>query len=169
VAQVALTASRIVAELKKCGFDYVVTVPDDDSRRLYRLIEGRPEFKLVSACREGEVIAIAAGLMLGGKSPVVLIQNTGFYESGDSLRGLAIDLKLPMLLLISCRGWKSGNTPMTDSASIYLRPALDAWGIRHHLVEDDRHIDRISLALDEAKKVQKPVAILLGCEISDDE
>jgi phosphonopyruvate decarboxylase len=168
VAQVALTASKILTELKKCGFDYVVTVPDDDSRRLYRLIESRPEFKLVSACREGEVIAIAAGLMLGGKSPVVLIQNTGFYESGDSVRGLAIDLHLPMLFLISCRGWKS-NAPMTDSAAIYIRQAIEDWGIHHHLVEDDRHIDRISLALDEAKKAQKPVAVLLGCEISDDE
>ena len=164
----ALTASKILTELKKCGFDYVVTVPDDDSRRLYRLIESRPEFKLVSACREGEVIAIAAGLMLGGKSPVVLIQNTGFYESGDSLRGLTIDLKLPMVILISCRGWKS-HAPMTDSASIYIRPALDAWGIKHHLVENDEDVSKIAVAHHEATKAQRPTAVLFGCDISDDE
>ncbi len=166
--EVALTADKIIGELKKCDFDYIVTVPDDDSRRLYRRLQGDNEIKLISACREGEAIAIAAGLMLGGKSPLVLIQNTGFYESGDSIRGLAIDLHLPMLLMISCRGWKT-NAPMTDSASIYIRQAIDAWSMHHHLVEDDKHVNRISLALDEAKKMRKPVAVLLGCEISDDE
>lgn len=164
----ALTASKIVAELKKCGFDYIVTVPDDGSRRLYHRLQSQPDFTLVPGCREGEIIAIAVGLMLGGKSPVVLMQNTGFYESGDSLRGLAIDLKLPMLLLISCRGWKS-DAPMTDSAAIFIRPALDAWGIRHHLVESNEDVGKISLASGEARDAQKPVAVLFGSEISDDE
>lgn len=163
----ALTAGKIIAELTKCGFDYAVTVPDDDSRRLYHRLQSQPGFRLISACREGEVIAIAVGLMLGGKSPLVLIQNTGFYESGDSLRGLAIDLKLPMVLLIACRGWKS-HAPMTDSAAIYIRPVLDGWGIKHHLVESDSDVSRISLALNEAKKSQKPVAVLLGSEVNDD-
>ena len=163
---VALTASKIIGELKKCDFDYIVTVPDDGTRRLYTRLQKTPDFKLIPACREGEAIAIAAGLMLGGKSPLVLIQNTGFYESGDSIRGLAIDLHLPMLLMISCRGWKS-NAPMTDSAAIYIRPAIEAWGIHHHLIEDNQHVSRISQALDEARKARKPVAVLLGCEIDD--
>ena len=46
---------------------------------------------------EGETFAIAQGLLMGGKKPVVCIQNTGFFESGDSIRGIWIDLKLPIL------------------------------------------------------------------------
>ncbi len=35
-------------------------------------------------------MAIAAGLMLTGKRPVVQIQNTGFYEACDSIRGICL-------------------------------------------------------------------------------
>ena len=50
-------------------------------------------------------MAIAAGLWVGGKRPVVLIQNTGMFESGDSIRGLALDVDFPLVMMIGYRGW----------------------------------------------------------------
>ena len=44
---------------------------------------------------------------MGGKKPVVLIQNTGMMESGDSIRGLALDINLPLVMLIGYRGWNA--------------------------------------------------------------
>ena len=119
-------------------------------------------------CREGEAIAVAVGLMLGGKEPVVVHQNTGFFESGDSVRSLALDLHLPLLLLIGYRGWKHG-APMTDSAAIFTEPILDAWGIKYYLVETDEDVEKISLGYKEARETQKTVVILLGggCEHLD--
>ena len=160
---VPLTAARTIEELKKCGITHIVCLPDSASRFLYNAIKSKPEFTLVPVCREGEAIAIAAGLLLGGKQPVVMHQNTGFFESGDSVRGLALDLALPILLMISYRGWQHGS-PMTDSAGIFLEPMLDTWGVKHYLVESDEDVEKISLAFKETHQTRKPVAILIGKE-----
>ena len=130
---------------------------------MYEAMMSQHGLTLVPICREGEAIAIAAGLMLGGKEPVVLHQSTGFFESGDSVRGLALDLGLPLLLLIGYRGWHR-NAPVTDSAAIFLEPILDTWGIKHYLVEIDRDVERISMGYKEAHETNKPVAILIGNE-----
>ncbi|MFC1992745.1 thiamine pyrophosphate-binding protein [Chloroflexota bacterium] len=158
-----LTADRILDELKKCGITHVVCLPDREGKFVYEAMIRHPDFTVVPVCREGEAIPIAAGLMLGGKEPMVMQQNTGFFESGDSVRGMALDLQLPLLLLINYRGWRR-NSPMTDSAAIFIEPILDAWGIKHYLVETDEEIERISFGFKEARETRRPVAILFGRE-----
>ena len=159
----SLTADRVLDELKKCGITHIIWLPDSESRFMYEAMMSQHELTLVPICREGEAIAIAAGLMLGGKEPVVLHQNTGFFESGDSVRGLALDLQLPLLLLIGYRGWRR-DAPMTDSAAIFIEPILDTWGIKHYLVEADEDVERISMGYKQAHETNKPVAILIGRE-----
>ncbi len=159
----AITANKILDQLRDCGITHVVWLPDSESRFMYDSLLNRPEFTLVPICREGEAIAIAMGLMLGGKKTVVLHQNTGFFESGDSVRGLALDLHLPLLLLIGYRGWRR-DRPITDSAAIFTEPILKAWNITHYLVENDRDTGKIATGYEEALKIKKPVVILLGTE-----
>ncbi len=158
-----LTANKILDQLSVCGITHVVWLPDSESRFMYDSLLSRPEFTLVPVCREGEAIAIAAGLMLGGKKVVVLHQNTGFFESGDSIRGLSLDLHLPLLMLIGYRGWQR-NHPLTDSAAIFTEPILNAWNIRHYLIENDEDAEKIATGYEEAQKTNNPVVILIGTE-----
>lgn len=162
----SLTAGKIVDELRKCGITHIVWLPDTESQIVCEAAMGQPDFTLVPVCREGEAIAIAVGLMLGGKEPVVVHQNTGFLDSGDSIRSLALDLQLPLLLIIGYRGWRHGS-PMTDSAAIYTEPILDAWGIKHYLVETDEDVTKISLGYKEAHETHKPVVILIRREYEE--
>lgn len=162
----SLRAQGILEELKKCGVTHIVWLPDSESRFMYDAIQGESSLTLVPVCREGEAMAVAAGLFLGGKSPVVLIQNTGFFESGDSVRGICLDLKLPMLLMIGYRGFETEKS-MTDSAGIFLEPMLKTWGIPYYIVEDDRHVSRISRAFREAQAASKPVGILIAKEYDE--
>ena len=130
---------------------------------MYQLLTNEPSLDLIPVCREGETMAIAAGLWVGGKKPLVLIQNTGIYESGDSIRGLGLDVNQPLLMLIGYRGWsRHGVTP--DSAAQYIEHILHAWGIKYYLIETDEDADRISIAAEEAERDQKPVAVLIGTE-----
>ncbi len=156
-----LTADKIARELRKCGVTHVVGLPDGESNSVYEAAVTQDGLTVVPICREGEAVAIAAGLLLGGKTPIVLHQNTGFFEAGDSIRGLALDLHLPLLMMIGYRGWQR-DKPLTDSAAIFLEPMLDTWGIKHYLVESENDIQAVSQALREANETQKPVAILLG-------
>ena len=120
---------------------------------------------MLYGCREGESIAIAAGVWVGGKNPVVLIQNTGMFEAGDSIRGLGIDIEFPLVMMIGYRGW-TGHGITKDSAARFTEPILHTCGINYYLVESNDDVDRISVAFEEAERTRRSVACLLGAEYS---
>ena len=158
-----LSADGVVRTLKELGFTHVVWLPDSEANFMYQVLSRDSQLKLVQVCREAETMAIAVGLMMGGKQPACLIQNTGLMESGDSLRGLVLDLEIPMLIMVGYRGWR-GGAPMSDSAGHFLEPILDAWGVKHYLIESDADLSRIGEAWKEAQATSGPVAVLIGRE-----
>ena len=160
----SLRAQGVVNQLTSCGVTHVVWLPDTESKFMYDAIGAEPSLTLVPICREGEGPAVAVGLIAGGKKPVVLIQNTGFFESGDSIRGICLDLKLPMLLMIGYRGYNGPSQAMQDSAGVFLEPMLKTWGIPYHIVEDDNDAHYISQGYKEAEQRSGPVAVLIGRE-----
>ena len=161
--EVSLHPASVVAELKKNDISHVVWLPDSETNFMYQLLTNEPTLDLVPVCREGETMAIAAGLWVGGKRPIVLIQNTGIFEAGDSIRGLGLDVNQPLVMLVGYRGW-SRHGLTRDSAARFIEHILHAWGISYYLIETDDDADRISLAIEEADKTQKPVAVLVGTE-----
>ena len=161
--EVILHPASVVAELKKNDISHVVWLPDSETNFMYQLLTNEPTLDLVPVCREGETMAIAAGLWVGGKRPIVLIQNTGIFEAGDSIRGLGLDVNQPLVMLVGYRGW-SRHGLTKDSAARFIEHILHAWGISYYLIETDDDADRISLAIEEADKTQKPVAVLVGTE-----
>ena len=161
--EVILHPASVVAELKKNDISHVVWLPDSETNFMYQLLTNEPTLDLVPVCREGETMAIAAGLWVGGKRPIVLIQNTGIFEAGDSIRGLGLDVNQPLVMLVGYRGW-SRHGLTRDSAARFIEHILHAWGISYYLIETDDDADRISLAIEEPDKTQKPVAVLVGTE-----
>ncbi len=161
--EVVLHPASVVEELKKNNISHVVWLPDSETNFMYQLLTGEPSLSLVPVCREGETMAIAAGLWVGGKRPIVLIQNTGIFESGDSIRGLGLDVNQPLVMLVGYRGW-SRHGITTDSAARFIEHILHAWGINYYLIETDEDADRISVAIAESERTQKPVAVLVGTE-----
>ena len=87
-------------------------------------------------------------------------QNTGLFESGDSVRGMWIDLKLPIMALIGYRGYEGGG-PSADSAATFLEPILNAWGIPFEIVENDQQVeDVVPRMYQQAKDRPGPAAVL---------
>lgn len=159
----SLTAQRVLDELKACGVTDLIWLPDSESAGMYQALQAEPSIRAIPVCREGEAIPIALGLQVGGRVPVVLMQSTGFYEQADSLRGLAIDLGMPLLLLIGYRGWQRGQ-PLTDSAATYLEPNLRAWDLPYDLVESNTEVGKIGAAFRRTQTESRPVAVLIGAE-----
>ena len=160
-----LTPPPIIEQFKKNGVTHVIWLPDSETNFMYELMTREEKLKIVPVCREGESIAIAAGVWVGGKKPVVLIQNTGMFEAGDSIRGLGIDIEFPLVMMIGYRGWtRHGITK--DSAARFTEPILHAYGINFYLIESNDDVDRISVAFEEAERTRRPVACLLGAEYS---
>src|SRR5262245_18059362 len=104
--------------MKKNSETHVVWLPDSETNWLFTLIEAEPTLTLVGINREGLAFSAAAGLSVGGKTPLVLIQNTGLMESGDSLRGWGLNLDIPVVLMVGYRGYTRHGVN-TDSAATY--------------------------------------------------
>ncbi|MSU72550.1 MAG: hypothetical protein EXS43_09440 [Opitutus sp.] len=99
------SARLIIEQLRACGITHVVALPDNASKALLEGLAAQPDIRVFGVTREGEAWAVAAGLWIGGGAPAVLIQNTGFLESGDALRGTAMRMRIPLLCLLTYRGY----------------------------------------------------------------
>lgn len=158
-----LSPDTILAQITKNGVTHVVWLPDSETNWLYMLMKSEPSLRLVPVSNEALAFSAAAGLSFGGSVPLILIQNTGMMDSGNSLRGWAIDLSVPVVLMVGYRGWtRHGVT--RDSAAVYTERFLNAFGINYYLVESDADAERISVAFDEARRTARPVATLIADE-----
>ncbi|MGZ5138310.1 MAG: thiamine pyrophosphate-binding protein [Burkholderiales bacterium] len=158
-----LSPETVLAQMKKHGVTHVVWLPDSETNWLYLLIQAEPSLTLVAVSREGLAASIAAGISAGGKKPLILIQNTGLMESGDSIRGWLLGLNIPVVLMVGLRGWTRHGVTQ-DTAAVYTERFLNAFNINYYLVESDADASRISVAFEEAEKTNRPVAVLVGDE-----
>src|SRR5919109_2493047 len=94
---VALSPETVLGEMKKNGVTHVVWLPDSETNWLYLLMKSEPSLTLVGVNREGLAFSAASGIYAGGKTPLILIQNTGLMESGDSMRGWTIQMEVPVV------------------------------------------------------------------------
>lgn len=148
---------KVVEAMESLGISHVVWLPDSSLGIWENALVSSKALRLVRVCREGEAWAMAAGLYLGGARPLVVMQNTGFFESGDSMRNALFDLGLPLYAIVGYRSYllpdaDAGETqgrPDTlpgrrsrDTACRFTEPVLAAWGLRHVLVQspDELHL-----------------------------
>src|SRR5580704_9908452 len=118
----------VAAAFKECGITDVVWIHDTELGRWDEALRSDPALRLLRVCREGEAIAVAAGLWLGGRRPIVLMQCTGFFEAGDALRNFIHDLRLPLFLVVGVRSYNAHRQGSTaDTCPVFTEPILQAW------------------------------------------
>ena len=94
------TGPEIVDELTAMSITHVVWVPDSVMGLWEPALESATTIRLIRVCREGEAWPLAAGLVIGGQFPLVLMQTTGLFESGDAMRNVIHDMRLPVFSLM---------------------------------------------------------------------
>ena len=96
-------------------------------------------------------------------TPVIIIQNTGFLESGDAIRGTVFNMEIPVVSLIGYRGYHTmqPDAPRIDTAATFLEPTLKAWGLPYNTIETDDDIPYISEAFKKAQETSMPTAVLI--------
>lgn len=163
-----IKAHKLLAEIKKHGITHVVGVPDNGTQALFGRLWNDPGIEVIVTSREGEAFALASGLYLGGKRPLVVIQNTGFLEAGDAFRGTAYNMGIPLVMLIGYRGYRSlePDAERVDTAATFFEPTLAAWNIPCFQLRSDDDLDRVSAAFERAAGISSPAAVILVEESS---
>jgi sulfopyruvate decarboxylase TPP-binding subunit len=164
-AKAELHGAAILAAIKASGVEFILSVPDIvTSAGLLRPISRDPDLRLVRVCKEDECIGIASGLHYCDKRALTLIQYTGFLDSINAIRAVAVEYKQPICMMIGLLGHEPERAP-TQSGRYGVRiiePILDAMGIAHDLISQDSDVAKIKPAIDKAYAQSLPVALLIG-------
>lgn len=128
----------IVAVLNQLGVTDVVWLPDSDIGRWESAFQDAAGLRLLRVAREGEAMALAAGLYLGGRRPVVMVQCTGFFEAGDSFRNVVHDLRLPLFVLVGVRSYRDYRHGRSrDTCPVFCEPIIQAWKIPYRWLDPE--------------------------------
>jgi len=158
-----LEGPAVAAALKEAGVTHIVWIPDSDLGTWEPAILATPGLKLVRVCREGEAIALAGGLLLGGQRPLVVIQCTGLFEAGDALRNLVHDMRLPLFFVIGVRSYIAHQKKATaDTCPVFTEPIIQAWQIPYVVLDNRSTADDLAAAYLQAQKERRAGAALIA-------
>ena len=157
----ASTAVALRRVLSTCAITDVVTVPDS-TIGAWDAVAVASGARVVRVCREGEAWGVAMGLHLGGRRPLVLIQCTGLFESGDALRNVLHDWQLPIPAIIGYRSYLNQSTLPGDTCLVFTEPVLTAWQVPWRLVRDDAELAAGGEFLHDHRAAGRAAALLVA-------
>lgn len=158
-----LDGPSVVAALKECGVTHVVWLPDSQLGTWEPALRAATDLPLIRVCREGEAMAVAGGLLLGGQWPVVLVQCTGFFEAGDAFRNIVHDLQLPLFVVIDVRSYTAHREGRSnDSCPVFAEPIVRAWQIPYVFLDRQHTAADLAAAYRQARAEGRAGAVLVA-------
>jgi sulfopyruvate decarboxylase subunit alpha len=164
-SQDLLRGASIIREIKAGRIEFVVSVPDiTTSEGLLRPLSQMSDPRLVRVCKEDEGVAICAGLSYCNRRALLLIQQTGMFDSINAIRGVAVEYSLPICMMVGLLEKEPGVLPRQSKryAVRIVEPVLDAMGITYHEIESEADVDKIAPAIETAYAQMQPVVLLIG-------
>ena len=161
----ALHGEAILREIRASGIHYVLALPDlHTSKGLLHPLTRSGDPPIIRLAREDEGIGVASGLSYCGKRALLMMQYTGLLDSVNALRAVSLDYKLPLVMMVGLLGHDPEKPPHESPryGVQVVTPILDAMGVEHHTLYDDRDLGKIRMAIDRAYDAAKPVAILIA-------
>jgi sulfopyruvate decarboxylase TPP-binding subunit len=164
-ATAELHGAKIIEAITASRIEFVISVPDiTTSEGLLRPLARATNPRLIRICKEDEGVGICAGLAYCERRALLLIQNTGLFDSINAIRGVAIEYSLPICMMVGLLEKEAGLLPRESKryGVRIVEPILDIMGITHHLLDTDDDIDKIRPAIDDAYTRSRPVVLLVG-------
>ncbi len=152
---------KLYEEIKKSGIDLILSLPCILLKGLLKLIDEKNEIQHIPITREEEGVGIAAGAYLGGKTPAILMQNSGLGNSINAIKSLLQLYKIPVIFIMSHRG-AEGEKILAQIPMGQLTPdLLDLLNIRKYIIHSMEKIKEVKIAVSISKKSKESVGILL--------
>ncbi len=91
---------------------------------------------------------------------MVMMQTTGLFESGDALRNVLFDLRIPLFALIGYRSYLVEDSP--DTARKFAEPILNAWGLSYELINGPDDLPKLTEHFRACQAAGKPGVCLIA-------
>ena len=144
----------------------ILSVPDTHQKTVLAALEHEPSIRVLTCATEDEANAIAAGLYMGGEPCLLMIQHAGLYASVNTLRGVAIDGRVPIFYIIGLLSRERDKDPSESRSSMvrYCEPLLDTFGVPHARLEGPGDLHYIPEFYKLSHERRGPAAVLVGLE-----
>jgi sulfopyruvate decarboxylase subunit alpha len=147
--------------LERHGYDFFTGVPCSLFAAVTRLLDDDPRYGYVSAVREDSAIGLAAGAYLGGRQPVVLMQNSGLGVSVNAIVSLNQIYDIPALVVVTWRGQDGRDAPEHLVMGRVMEPFLRLLDVPYE-VFDPASIDaQLASLTARMRQTQRPVALVV--------
>ena len=164
---VSLTNSQLIYDaLIACEVKLISALPETWLVHLMRMGDDDPDMTLVRLAKEEEGVGISMGAHLAGVKSAMLMQNHGFLASINGIVSGAQLFRIPLLMLISQRGWFGETDPWQTEGGLRTMPVLEALGIPYDLLIKASTVEhQIRKAQTLAEAANRPVALLLDRDL----
>ncbi len=164
-----MLSSRIfVDKLRDSGFDFFTGVPCSLLSGLIASLEGDPDLGYIPSVREDAAVGLCAGAYLGGKQPVLLMQNSGLGYSLNAFTSLNLIYKIPVLVIMSWRGCGGQDAPEHIIMGGINEQLLETAGMEYAVLDEDS-VDRVLAgALKTIKDERVPYTLLVKKGLFDE-
>lgn len=151
---------EVVEILKNNKIDAVATLPCDRIKSLLLAIEKNIE--TIPLTREENGIGICAGMYLGGKHVVMVIQSTGIGNMINALESLNLTYNIPLPVLTSWRGVYNEAIQAHIQLGKKLPEILDAAGIPYTIILSKKEIHKVEHAIQDCFINNHPHIVLIS-------
>jgi phosphonopyruvate decarboxylase len=165
-ARAALAPESPAAAARRDPLGWVLSVPDTHQRTVLSALDKERDIRVVTCATEDEATAVAAGLFMGGEPCVLMIQHAGLYASVNTLRGVAMDGRIPIFYMIGLLQ-REKDKDLKDSRHSMVRfcePLLDLFGVPHARLEGPSDVHFIPEYYRLSRERRGPAAVLVGLE-----
>jgi sulfopyruvate decarboxylase TPP-binding subunit len=161
-------AKQLADELEQIGIKWVISVPDTHQRSLIAELEDRDSIRVLTCSTEDEGVTIAAGLYLGGQNAVLMIQHAGLFACVNNLRGVALDGRISVFMMIGLLSREPELAPRESKSSMVrlAEDQLGVLGIPYRLVEGPEDVGNLAEMFELSRSRSGPAAVLIGHETS---
>ena len=152
-------ADRFVDHLLAAGFDFFVGVPCSLVAPVIGELTRRGCYR--GETREDAALGVAAGAYLGGRLPVVIMQNSGLGVSLNALGSLHLLYRIPCLLLVTWRGFEGRDAPEHLIMGEKMGGLLDLFGIPYRTLAAESLPGEVAWAAERVRTTTLPAALVV--------
>jgi len=154
-------ADQLHKVFRELGVNFASGVPCGVLRHIIKNFDNDVAVLHVIANRESEAVGIAAGAYLGGKVPVVYMQNSGLFSASNDIASLLVPYKMPIFFVVSYRGCEGEDAVQHLTTGQATEHLLKSFGLPFVVFEDQKLETLIRLMFATMREAELPTFLLL--------
>jgi sulfopyruvate decarboxylase alpha subunit len=162
----AFPADRFVDRLAEVGFDFFTGVPCSLVASVIAELGRRGRW--FGELREDSALGVAAGAALGGRLPLVVMQNSGLGVSVNALGSLHLLYRIPCGLLVTWRGFEGRDAPEHLVMGAILPRLLDLLDVPHRTPSPASLPADVAWIAERLRATSRPAALLVKPGLFDE-